>query len=502
MIDNLETLPKEDPKIYEAEQAYNREEIVELASTDLDMLAGLALPSVLTLLFPPVFVAIWQLLTNSALKSKDFTKLAIGLPRGFGKTTMLKLFIFWLVLFSDKQYILITASNQKKAENILADVMRLFNSANIQAIFGNPLSDKERDTTDFKQFYFGGRLITLQALGSGGDPRGSNVGFSRPDIIISDDIQSRDNAFSPTQSSALRDWYYATLMPAKSEKGCLFVYIGNMFPTDGCLLKEFRDSEDWISFIAGAILADGSSIWEELFPLEYILKELKAAIRANNAPIFFSEILNDSTAVSTTNFDPANILTITKEQLHDNQGAFVIIDPSGRKKNSDDTAIGSFILRDGKPYNVGIKRAKLTPKETILEGLKAAMEVGASCILVENYAYQDSLLFWFEEVCKEQGIYGFDFLPINRGSISKNSFILSSLNQIGKQEIGFLNTLVGEYVTDVLRFNPQSTTNYDDYLDVVAYSPLAVLKYRTEIGRVFNSSLSYQTGTIQEICSI
>ena len=486
----------------EVESAYNREEIVELASTDLDMLAGLALPNVLTLLFPPVFVAIWQLLTSSALKYKDFTKLAIGLPRGFGKTTMLKLFIFWAILFSDKQYILITASNQTKAENILSDVMRLFNSPNISALFGNVLSNMERDTTHFKQFYFNGRLITLQALGSGGDPRGSNVGFSRPDLIISDDIQSRDNAFSETQAKALRDWYYATLMPAKSEKGCLFIYIGNMFPTDGCLLKEFRDSEDWISFIAGAILVDGTSIWEELFPLETIIKDLNAAIRANNAPIFFSEILNDSTAVSATKFDPTKVVTITKEQVGDNQGAFVIIDPSGRKTNSDHTAIGSFILRDGIPYTVGIFRKVLTPLETIKEGLRAAMNIGASCILVENYSYQDSLLFWFDHVCKAEGIWGFDFLPISKGTTSKNSAILASLSQVNKGEIGFSKEVLAEYITDVVRFDPQSRKNYDDYLDVVAYSPLAVLKYRTEIGRVFNSGLSNQVEMIQEICPI
>ena len=71
-------------------QAFYKDDIINLASTDMDMLAGLAIPEVLNLLFPPVFKAIWQLVTEAA-SHEDDTQLAIGLPRGFGKTTVVKL---------------------------------------------------------------------------------------------------------------------------------------------------------------------------------------------------------------------------------------------------------------------------------------------------------------------------------------------------------------------------------------------------------------------------
>ena len=41
-------------------QAFYKDDIINLASTDMDMLAGLAIPEVLNLLFPPVFKAIWS----------------------------------------------------------------------------------------------------------------------------------------------------------------------------------------------------------------------------------------------------------------------------------------------------------------------------------------------------------------------------------------------------------------------------------------------------------
>ena len=52
-------------------QAFYKDDIINLASTDMDMLAGLAIPEVLNLLFPPVFKAIWQLITEAAYLPDD-----------------------------------------------------------------------------------------------------------------------------------------------------------------------------------------------------------------------------------------------------------------------------------------------------------------------------------------------------------------------------------------------------------------------------------------------
>ena len=489
-IPALEIQPEESTN---ALQAYSKEDIVNLASQDMDVLAGLAIPEVLNLLFPPVFKAVWQLLLDTSFVPRKITQLALGLPRGFGKTTVVKIYILWLVLYSKKRYVLITALNQGKAEKILADVKRLFNSPNIRALFGNILENCETNNTESLIFNFQGRLITLQALGAGGDPRGSNSGFSRPDVIISDDIQSRDCAFSLTQSKALDDWYHSSLYYAKSEQGCLFIYIGNMYPTETCLLKKFRDSPDWLSFIAGAILSDGNSIWPEFQSTADILADFKKAIRANKTAIFFSEILNDATASGNVKFDPSTLLIATPDIQAMNQGKFIVIDPSGRKTSSDDTVIGVGVLHDGVPYLQKFTRSVLSPMETITKAIELAAEVGAGVICVENYAYQDSLLFWFEHICKIHGIYGLEFLPINRGHGSKNGAILNMFSQLQAKEIGLYPEVQGEVLTDIIRFDPSTKNNKDDLLDVIAYIPLVHLKYKQEIGRLLNQTYEDQS---------
>lgn len=468
--------------------AYHSDDIINLASHDIDMLAGLALPEILTLLFPPVFVAIWQLMTESALVKRKDTQLAIGLPRGLGKTTLLKLYMLWLVLYSSKRFILVTALNQGKAQKILADVKRLFSSPNIRALFGNILADCETNNADSIIFTFRGRLITIQALGAGGDPRGSNVGFARPDVVISDDIQSRENAFSPVQAKHLNDWYQSDLLLSKSELGCLFVYIGNMYPTDGCLLKIFRDSPDWISFIAGAILSDGNSIWEEFKSTESIMADFAKAIRAGTTAIFFSEILNDSTASGNVLFDPAKLLIATADLRTMDEGKFIVIDPAGNNANSNDTAIGVGVIHDGVPYLAKVVRGVFSPLETITTAIELAAEVGAGVITVENYAYQASLLFWFEHVCKMNDIHGLEFYPINRGHGTKNGAIVNMFSQLQAREIGLYPEVVGEVLADIVKFNPQSKNNKDDLLDIIVYLPMVFLKYAVEIGRLLNAT--------------
>ncbi len=62
------------------------EQVIQLARTNLDFLAGLALPEIYRYVFPAIYSSIWSLILKHLSLLRDFTQLAIGLPRGFGKT--------------------------------------------------------------------------------------------------------------------------------------------------------------------------------------------------------------------------------------------------------------------------------------------------------------------------------------------------------------------------------------------------------------------------------
>ena len=99
--------PETEPESRITEAAFDAQEVTDLARNSMDFLAALAMPSVYQYAFPPVFLAVWNWLQEYIFKTRDFSQLALGLPRGFGKTMMIKLFILFVILFTNRRFILI-----------------------------------------------------------------------------------------------------------------------------------------------------------------------------------------------------------------------------------------------------------------------------------------------------------------------------------------------------------------------------------------------------------
>src|SRR5690606_5424671 len=241
-----------------------------------------------TLQFPNFYVWLWGILTGTLSKTRDFSKFALGLPRGHAKTMVIKLLIVYAILFTKKKYILVIGANLAKAQAIVADIADMLDSSNIQAVFGNWRYQIEQDTHSLKKFNFNGRPVILEAAGQGTAIRGAQQKNSRPDMIVLDDAQTKECAESITESTSFQSWLVGTVLKSKSPWGCTFIYIGNMYKdielVQGtgiytCMLRNLQKSTEWTSFIIGAILADGTSLWEELYPLEDLLKDFNADLQ-------------------------------------------------------------------------------------------------------------------------------------------------------------------------------------------------------------------------------
>jgi hypothetical protein len=465
------------------EESFNVSEVEQAAKNSLDFLAALVMPTVFRYCFPVVFKAIWEWLLSFVHLRRDFSQLAIGLPRGFGKTMLMKIFIAYAVLFTGKRFILIICGTQAKANNILADVMAMLDESNVKAVFGDWKAGVETDRLDLKRFGFRGRNIVLMAAGANSDIRGITLENMRPDIILFDDIQSKDDADSEVVSERLETWMLGTAMKAKSPEGCLFIFIGNMYPTKHSLLRKLKRNPTWTKFIAGGLVqqADGrvESLWEELQPIEQLLREFENDLSSGHPEIFYSEVLNDENASVNRFISLENIPKNPYEFETQNQGNFIIIDPSNDKANSDSVSIGYFEIFDGKPVCKKIIDARLSPGDTIDETLKLCLQNGCRLVVVESTAYQYSHLYWFNRACKEKGISGITCADIYSGSISKNSRILTMFKGLtGNDPEQYLsNDVRAQVFTQITAFNPLKTTNVDGILDLLTYAMRVVAEY-------------------------
>jgi len=441
-------------------------EAIKLARRDINFLGALTAPDVFASPFPPFFVALFEMLT--AFK-KRIERFAIGIPRGFAKTTFIKLLCVWYILFSDKRFILIVGASEDLAVNTLSDICDFLGTSNIVALFGRWNSSTEVDTQTLKVFYFRGRNIILRAIGANTAVRGINRKNSRPDVIIMDDVQKREDAENPQLSDQLLKWILGTLMKAKSNSGCTYIYVGNMYPKN-CILEKLRNNPQWTSLIVGGLLADGTSLWEELRPAAELLDEYQSDLEMGHPEIFISEVLNSTEVTSPSGIDPHKFPELPSLYLSEQaDGGFILIDPSSGKKQGDDCTLSHYDVYDTKPVLTEVQFGTFTPLQTIETAIKLAAKHMTRLICVEDVAYQSTLLFWFEYYCEMHGITGFEFQPISPKGRKKNDRIKRGLLKVAAGEIYLHPDVRSLVITQVLDWNPLKVDNKDDIIDPIGY---------------------------------
>lgn len=473
-----------------SQAAYEQSQAFELAKNDLNFMAALAAPTLMKFLFPELFLQIWKLLISAIHKTRDFSKFAIGLPRGFGKTTFIKFFILYCVLFTTKRYIIVISATEKHAINIITDVCTFLSNPNIRAVFGDYSLGLTTDTQAFKVFGFRGRTIMLEAIGKGGAVRGTNRDNERPDVMIFEDIQTREEANSQTVSEAIEEWMIGTAMKAKSPAGCLYIFVANMYPTKWSILRKLKANPSWTKFIVGGILNNGTSLWEDLQPIEQLMEEFQSDLNSGHPEIFYSEVLNDENANVNTNIDLSSIPEYPFDEAELSLGDYVIIDPSNDKANSDAVSIGHFTIHDEKPVLKHLKCGRYNPGDTIREAFKMCFNYNCTLIAVESNAYQYSLLYWFEFISQQLGISGVECVPIYSGALSKPTRILNMFKDLVKGDIIIHPEVKTEVHYQISQYKPLKRDNVDGILDLLTYSPRVIAEFSHFIAA--NSSLGYQ----------
>jgi hypothetical protein len=295
--------------------------------------------------------------------------------------------------------------------------------------------------------------------------------------MLFDDIQSRQDAESEVISKQIETDMIGTAMKAKSPHGCLFIFVGNMYPTKWSILKRLKHNPAWFKFIVGGILSSGESLWEELQPKAQLIKEYENDLSMGRPEIFFAEVLNDETASVNNLVDLSKlpVYSIPEDELH--QGNYIIIDPATDKENADAVSITYFELHQSVPVLKIIKEGKLSPGDTIMESLKIALFKNCRIIAIESNAYQYSLKYWFEFICAQQGIIGIEAVEIYSGRYSKNSRILGMFKSLLAGEILIHPECQAQVNSQITQFNPMKTNNTDGLLDCVTYAPKVVELY-------------------------
>ena len=481
-------------------------------ATDLNFFAHFMLGDTFKYEFPPLLVMVWQVLVQSVAALQDYVGIAnlvLGIPRGFAKTTLIKLYVVYCLIFTRHTFIVNVGNIEKNSSNLLKDVSDILDSDIVRLYFGDYDADMVVNQSDFKYFKFYGQKCILRSKGALTSMRGINVDNRRPNIIIMDDVQDEENAKSDIESAKLYDWIFNTLLRTRSPDGAINIYVGNTYPHKGTIITKLAEDPEWISLILGAILEDGTSLWAELHPIQLLLSDYNAAVRAGNEAGWLAEFMNvmdtarndrfDKVAMQ-NNYDSLDPFTLSLINVPYNptvDGKFIVIDPASTKKNADEHAVALVYIVGSKIIVRDVVHKRLTPKEAIRIAVSLAIREGAWTVFIEDVAYQDTLIYWFNEELKTNQLWThlqstFKLLPINPRNRSKNSRILQLFKQINVGDIVIHPTAQVAVANEGIAYIATKSDNEDNVLDACHYALVAATLHRSDIiatyERGYNSS--------------
>lgn len=197
-----------------------------------------------------------------------------------------------------RNILIIGASETRAAERLASVAYELENNEDIQEIFGRQRAGVWTQT----------KLVTahgcIQAMGRDQDIRGIKHLEWRPDLVVFDDFEDKDNVQSPEGRSKTLRWVLAELLPACAPVRKVRVRATPM-DAESVPLRLMRDAK-WPTriFPIETIGPSGerSPTWPALFPLDWIDREKKTYIQLGQLDIWAREYMCEAVSDASRTF--------------------------------------------------------------------------------------------------------------------------------------------------------------------------------------------------------
>lgn len=162
-------------------------------------------------------------------------------PRGFAKSTLVsKAYPLWAALEGVEPFTLLLSDTGKQAVNFLKSIKRELESNDaLRKHYGRAA----RPGAEWKQ-----DLISLPngcmiaAVGAGGRIRGLTNNNRRPTLVVIDDANKREDAYSPTMRERVLDWLKRDVLPVGEPGHTNFVCVGTPIHRQAVVCELGRDS--------------------------------------------------------------------------------------------------------------------------------------------------------------------------------------------------------------------------------------------------------------------
>ncbi len=254
--------------------------------------------------------------------------------RGGAKSTIAEEAIVIMAGMREFKNCLIIGENADRAASRLAAIRReiTMNPLVLQA-FGDLRGDVDGETRIVLS-----NEVCIQSLGKGQSLRGIKHLDQRPDLVFGDDLENRQDAYTPEARAKVSDWWNFDLMPAMDPQGRWRMAATTLHPE--ALPETLSRAENVIThrYPWYYLNEDGvkTAAWPERFAMEYIERVEASYISQGKLQGYRQEFMCQAEAPEAKSFKPEMMRVEPRARTW--QATYSMTDPARtRNKNSADT---------------------------------------------------------------------------------------------------------------------------------------------------------------------
>jgi len=326
-------------------------------------------------------------------------------PRSHAKSTVFTVaYPLWEIARNQNTRIVIVSSTASQSESFLREVStQLERNVTYKQYFGSMKPQNSEKWTD-KEIIVNRTATDLKDPTISATSMGGTVLSKRADIIICDDILSKENTRTADQREKVRQWFFEVLLPVLEPNGRLIV-IGTAWNTEDLYHQLMEDTSFDVRLRYQAIMNEATkqTMWPERWDYDTLMtrkhsmgslafsQAYQNVVLSSEDAIFKSEWLKrarergkDRNLLQSFDYSRWDLGSLTISA-----GVDLAI---SQRDGSDYTAIAVIgKTKDGTKIPLYLSRKKYSPAETRAAILDVYERFNPSIVKVENNAYQEAL---------------------------------------------------------------------------------------------------------------
>lgn len=440
-----------------------------------------------------------ELIRENFSKENEYT----AAPRGFAKTTINQLCIWFQVVNRMEQFIVVIEKSFNEASEVIRGVVDQFKDNDmIKQVYGNLVKVSASGEYEEKNKDAQGDVIIngvrLRAKGFNTPIRGLKSNEWRPTKIYVDDVESDEHIQNEEQRRKYRENYTQGIVPAVDITGSIKVR-GTILHNDS-LLKNLIDQFNGKIYRAfDKRNPEETLLWSERWGYQQLMKKkAEMEMEGKGTSKFYQEFLNEPVddEFRTFRWDWLN-QTFTDESLKGKAiSRTITIDVADSKKDGADFTGVTIVDWDSENnwYIQFVKRYRINTKELVdliinLWEFWKPVKIG-----VEKSAFEDQVTPWLKVVSQEKGVFPV-VVALQHGGRQKEDRIRGALvGRFQAKKIWFNrnNDNTGELKSELYDFPHAKNDDLGDSLafhEQIGFRPMGLKKeVPTTIDQLFYSN--------------